>query len=82
LNKQVKFSEIESIARKIGKKTLIEINLFDIYVDADKLGEDKKSYAISFTFLDESKTLTKKEIDKTMSKMIYQFEQNIGAVQK
>jgi len=51
-------------------------------MDDDKLGKEKKSYAVSFTFLDETKTLTKKEVDKIMSKMIYQFEQNLGAIQK
>ncbi len=82
LDKKVAFGEIEAIARKIGKKLLTEMNLFDVYMDDDKLGKDKKSYAVSFTFLDDSKTLTKKEVDKVMSKMIYQFEQNLGAVQK
>jgi len=82
LNKSVDFGEIESISKKIGKKLLVDTNLFDVYMDDDKLGKEKKSYAVSFTFLDDTKTLTKKEVDKIMSKMIYQFEQNLGAIQK
>ncbi len=82
VNKTVGFKEIEDISRKIGKKLMTEINLFDVYMDDDKLGPDKKSYAVSFTFLDETKTLTKKEVDKLMSKMVYQFEQQLSAQQK
>ncbi len=82
IDKKVGFGEIEIIARKIGKKLLTNINLFDVYEDAEKLGADKKSYAVSFTFLDETKTLTKKEVDKLMSKLIYQFENTLGAQQK
>ena len=32
------------------------MQLFDVF-ESDKLGKDKKSLAVSFTFLDEEKTL-------------------------
>jgi phenylalanyl-tRNA synthetase beta chain len=43
------------------------------------LGVDKKSMAMSFTFRDEHKTLTDKEIDGFMDKIILSYEKTIGA---
>ena len=43
------------------------------------LPEGKKSYALSFTLLDENKTLTDKQIDKIMSKLQTTFEKEFGA---
>src|SRR5690606_30829585 len=48
---QVKFSDIEKIAKQMGSSLLQEINLFDVY-EGKNLPSDKKSYAVSFTFLD------------------------------
>ncbi len=79
IDKQVSFAQIEQIARKNGKKILKSVNLFDIYEDADKIGDDKKSYAVSFVFQDETKTLTDKEIDKIMNRMIETYEKELGA---
>ena len=38
--------------------------------EGEKHGADKKSYAVSFTLLDEEKTLTDKQIDKIMNKLM------------
>ena len=35
---------------------------------------------LGFTLLDENKTLTDEEIDKTMEKLMNAFEQQLGAV--
>ncbi|MCL4120858.1 UNVERIFIED_CONTAM: hypothetical protein GTU68_007405 [Idotea baltica] len=79
IDKKVNFADIEKIARKNGKKILQSVNLFDIYEDAKKIGDNKKSYAVSFVFQDESKTLTDKEIDKIMSRMIETYQKELGA---
>ncbi|MEM9990386.1 MAG: phenylalanine--tRNA ligase subunit beta [Bacteroidota bacterium] len=75
----VKFQDIVSIARKIGKKLLTDVNLFDVYQDAERLGTGKKSYAVSYQFEDAEKTLKDKEIEKVMNKLIHQYEQKLGA---
>ena len=51
---------------------------FDIF-ESDKLGPDKKSLAISFTFLDEEKTLTDKEVDEMISKVMLALEKDLNA---
>ena len=44
------------------------------------VGEGNKSYSISFTLLDENKTLTDKVIDKTMKSLIKGYEEQLGAI--
>ena len=57
---------------------LQDVQLFDIF-ESDKLGKDKKSMAISFTFLDAEKTLTDKEIDAMMAKLMQTLEKEVQA---
>ena len=63
-------------AAKINKLT--SISLFDIF-ESEKIGAGKKSMAISFTFLDEEKTMTDKDIDSMMNKIIGAYENELGA---
>lgn len=79
IDNKVKYEEVEKIAFNTEKKLLKEVNLFDVYEDL-KLGENKKSYAVSFVFLDETKTLTDGEVDKMMEKLMINYEKQIGAI--
>ena len=78
LDEKVSFSDIYDIATKAERKVLKDVELFDVY-QGKNLPEGKKSYAVSFTFLDENKTLTDKQVDKIMSKLQQQFEKQLGA---
>ena len=75
----VKFQDIVAIARKIGKKLLKDVHLFDVYRSEEKLGTGRKSYAVSFHFEDPKKTLKDKDIDKVMNKLITEYEAKLGA---
>ena len=75
----VKFSDIVQIAKRQGKKLLKSVNLFDVYRSADQLGEDKKSYAVSFVFEDTSKTLKDKEITKIMDALMKEYQSKLSA---
>ena len=55
------------------------MNLFDVY-EGEKIGEDKKSYAVSFTILDEEKTLTDAEIESIMNKLIKVYTEKLQAI--
>ena len=69
-----------AIIREFEEKKLIRnIIAFDVY-EGDKLPEGKKAYALGFTLLDESKTLTDEEIDKVMQRLMNAFEQRLGAL--
>ncbi len=76
----ISFNEVQSIAQKTGKKLLKSIHLFDVFNDEKKLGEGKKSYAISLIFEDITKTLKDKEVDKVMKNMIHNFETKLNAI--
>ncbi len=78
LDTTVGFAEIEHIALQAGKTILKEVNLFDVYQD-EKLGANKKSYAVSFVFQDSKKTLTDGEVDKVMETLTTSFEKKLGA---
>ena len=78
LDESVPFEKVYQIAKQTEKSLLKEINLFDVY-QGKNLPEGKKSYAVSFTLQDTTKTLTDAQIDKTMSKLQGNFEKELGA---
>lgn len=78
LDESVAFEEIYSIARQTEKSLLKEITLFDVYVGKN-LPEGKKSYAVGFTIQDDSKTLTDTQIEIIMSKLLNNFQTQLGA---
>ena len=78
VNKSLPYESVENATRLAGVKKLRSISLFDIF-ESEKLGADKKSMAVSFTFLDEEKTLTDKEIDAMMNRIIATFEKELNA---
>ncbi len=78
VDKKVTFGQIKEIAQKTERKLLKSISLFDIY-EGEKLGADKKSYAVNFILQDENKTLTDKQIDKIMNNIIKNVEKELGA---
>lgn len=78
IDQDIQFGTIKSLAFRTEKQLLRNVNIFDVY-QGSKLPEGKKSYAVSFTLQDNEKTLTDKQIDKTMSRLISAFEREIGA---
>ena len=78
LDSAVSFESIREIAVKTDKTLLKEVNLFDVY-EGDKLPEGKKSYAVSFTFQDEEKTLKDEQIDAIMNKVRQGLENELQA---
>lgn len=78
LDDSVRFQDLKKVALSTEKKLLKAVSLFDVYTGKN-LPEGKKSYAINFTFQDEYKTLTDKQVDKIMSKLKQRFETDFGA---
>jgi phenylalanyl-tRNA synthetase beta chain len=79
LDKSVSFEQVRQLAFRTERKLLQSVNVFSVY-EGESIGEDKKSYALSFILQDASKTLNDKAIDKTMGKFMNQFERELGAV--
>lgn len=78
IDKKITYQQLEEIAWNTERKLLRELNLFDVY-EGDKLGSDKKQYALSFILQDNEATLTDKQIDKTMEKLQKAFAEHLGA---
>lgn len=74
---QLAWHTVEETVQKIRLQTLRDIKLFDIF-ESDKLGAGKKSMAVNFTFLDEEKTLTDKEIEGWMNKIMETLEKELA----
>ena len=55
------------------------IELFDIYED-EKIGKDNKSYAVSFTFRDDTKTLQDNDIEGVMKKLMEEYQSQLNAI--
>ena len=79
INKEITYQQIEELATKTERNLLKSINLFDVY-EGDKIEAGKKSYAVSFILQDDEKTLTDKQIDKVMERLMEAFEKNLQAV--
>jgi phenylalanyl-tRNA synthetase beta chain len=78
VDQDVTFAQIEKLAYQTEKKLLKKIGLFDVY-EGEKIASGKKSYALSFMLQDDDKTLTDKEIEKAMGKILHAMTANFNA---
>ena len=74
----VTFADIERVVRSTEKRLLKSVSLFDVY-EGKNLEAGKKSYAISLVLQDDEKTLTDKQIDAVMSKIITNLQRQLDA---
>lgn len=79
IDKKVRFKDILRIARQKESKLVRSINVFDYY-EGDKIDKNKKAYALSFILQDRTKTLTDREIERTMNQLMASFEKELGAI--
>ena len=78
IDNNIDFESIHNACIKVDKKLIKEVSLFDVY-EGDKLPENKKSYGISFVISSNEKTLSDKEIDNIMNKLVKSLNLNFGA---
>ncbi|MBN2348203.1 MAG: phenylalanine--tRNA ligase subunit beta [Bacteroidales bacterium] len=78
LDQAVNYSEIKKLAYETEKNLLKKINLFDVF-QGKNIPEGKKSYAVSFILQDKNKTLSDKEIDKIMQRLISVYQAQLHA---
>ena len=72
------YADIEKLAFTLEPKLVKEVTLFDVY-EGKNLPEGKKSYAISLLLYREDATLTDKQIEAVMHKLIKGFEEKLNA---
>lgn len=79
IDKNIEYSQIKDLLMKSQIKNLINMNLFDVY-EGDKIGNNKKSYALNFTLSNSEKTLNEKEIHLAMNKIQDKLKNNFKAI--
>ena len=70
----VLFGEIKDICFESERKLLRTVNLFDVY-KGKSLESGKKSYGVSLVFSDPEKTLTDKQVDKAMERIVNNLQE-------
>ncbi len=78
VDKQLAYESVAGAIRSIRLQKLQDIKLFDVF-ESDKLGVNKKSFAVNLTFLDREKTLKDEEVDAMMNKIMRTMEKDLGA---
>jgi phenylalanyl-tRNA synthetase beta chain len=78
VDKSIVYQQVEKTTFAARLNKLKNVSLFDVF-ESEKLGANKKSMAVSFTFLDEEKTMTDSEIDAMMNKIISAYEKELNA---
>jgi len=78
LDKKVPYAEVEQAIRKVVSDKMIGLDVFDVF-ESEKLGTDKKSYAVRLEFLDTTKTIVDADVDTEMKKVISSLEKMLGA---
>ncbi|MCM4168339.1 Phenylalanine--tRNA ligase beta subunit [Arenibacter antarcticus] len=78
VNENISFKQIYDIALQTENNFLKSVNLFDVYT-GKSLPDGKKSYAVSYTLRNEEATLTDKQIDGIMNKLLKRYQEDLGA---
>jgi phenylalanyl-tRNA synthetase beta chain len=79
IGKEVTYTQIVKAVNQTNSTLLQNVNIFDVF-ENEKLGADKKSYAISLEFADATKTLTDADVLADVNKIIESLDNNCGAV--
>ncbi len=77
LDRDIAAGEVIRAASGADKKLISKVTLFDIF-EGDSIGADKKSLAIEVTLQPRQKTLTDKDIEAVMGKVISAVENKTG----
>lgn len=79
VDKSVTMAAIENVVNSSERRLLRSVSLFDVY-EGKNLEAGKKSYAISIILQDDERTLTDKQIDAIMNKIVTNLGKQLGAV--
>ncbi|HRO43765.1 MAG TPA: phenylalanine--tRNA ligase subunit beta [Flavipsychrobacter sp.] len=78
LNKEITYQQVKQTTEQLKIESLTGFDLFDVF-ESEKLGADKKSYALSYTFQLLDRTLTDAEIDLAMQQLMSSYRSTLQA---
>ncbi len=70
VDERVTYEDLMRRIHSAGGKMLDSVKLFDVYRDAERLGEGKKSMAFSLTYRSDTHTLTSQEVEKAHERLV------------
>ncbi|MEI8279128.1 MAG: phenylalanine--tRNA ligase subunit beta [Bacteroidota bacterium] len=79
LDKAVTYLQVQQITEQQKISSLQSFDLFDIF-ESEKLGVGKKSYALSYTFQLQDRTLTDTEIEEMMQQLMGAYKNKLQAL--
>ncbi|MCW3124130.1 MAG: Phenylalanyl-tRNA synthetase beta chain, partial [Flavipsychrobacter sp.] len=78
LDNNVSYKEVKETTEQLKLDALQSFGLFDIF-ESEKLGKGKKSYALSYTFQLQDRTLTDTEIEQLMKQLTDTYKNKLSA---
>lgn len=78
VNQQVDAGDLMLLIRQTSGQLLKNIHVFDLF-EGKSIGDGKKSIAFRLKFIDESKTLTIKDVDSIISRIVKRLEKSFEA---
>lgn len=78
LDKSVMYNDVQQVTEQQKISSLKGFGLFDVF-ENEKLGAGKKSYALSYTFQLQDRTLTEAEIEQVMQQLINAYKTKLQA---
>ncbi|MEL7834496.1 phenylalanine--tRNA ligase subunit beta [Fodinibius sp. Rm-B-1B1-1] len=78
VDSHIKAGDLLKTIRETAGSSLQELDVFDVF-EGESLGENKKSIAFRLSFLDKEKTLTIKDVEPIINKVLKELEKTYSA---
>lgn len=78
IDKEVSYQQVQQATEKLKLEALKDFDVFDVFV-SEKIGNDKKSYALNYTFQLQDRTLTDAETEQLMQQLIKEYKTKLLA---
>lgn len=78
LDKNITYQQVQIATEQLKISALKDFGLFDIF-ESEKIGADKKSFALNYTFQLQDRTLTEVEIDEMMKQLMSTYKTKLQA---
>lgn len=78
IDKEVEYAQLVKAVKQTNSTLLQDLNVFDVF-ENEKLGANKKSYAISLEFMHPDRTLTDADVQTDVDKIIESLSKNCNA---
>ena len=78
IDKQVTWKQVQDTTEQLKLDSLQAFGLFDVF-ESEKLGQGKKSYALSYTFQLQDRTLTDAETEQLMKQLMDTYRNKLNA---